>query len=148
MGKKGKKGKALFRLLFLLYIIIMIYLLFLSDDRYIMDSYQYNLEPFKEIKRFITYRELLGTTAVLVNIAGNIVAFMPFGFLLPKLFQNKVGFWQTFVCSFIFTLIVETTQLLFRVGRFDVDDIIMNTVGGVLGYIIHVIYIYIKKKEE
>ena len=45
-----------------------------------MDEYHYNLELFKEIKRFIKYRHQLGTFAVFSNLIGNILIFMPVGY--------------------------------------------------------------------
>ena len=46
-------------------------------------EYAYNLVLFKEIKRFYIYRDIVGTEAFLLNTAGNVVCFMPFGFFLP-----------------------------------------------------------------
>ena len=68
------------------------------------------------------------------NLAGNVVAFMPFGFFLPILWQKSgkllyVTFW-----SFSFSLVVETIQLVYKVGTFDVDDLFLNTLGGIFGY--------------
>ena len=45
--------------------------------------YRYNLIPFVEIRRFWIYREQLGTFAVFSNIFGNVIGFLPFGFILP-----------------------------------------------------------------
>jgi glycopeptide antibiotics resistance protein len=42
---------------------------------------------------------------------------------------------MTILLSFLFTLGIELTQLVLRVGSFDVDDIFLNTVGGILGYL-------------
>lgn len=47
-----------------------------------------NLVPFKEIKRFIIYYRQIGINAVILNLAGNVVAFMPFGFFLPACFRT------------------------------------------------------------
>ena len=46
-------------------------------------SYHYNVIPFREIRRFIVYADLLGPVAVISNLFGNIAIFMPFGFLVP-----------------------------------------------------------------
>ena len=46
-------------------------------------EYAYNLELFKEIRRFYQYRHQLGMEAFLLNVVGNMVAFMPCGFFLP-----------------------------------------------------------------
>ena len=54
-------------------------------------EYAYNLELFKEIKRFYTYREQLGFKAVFLNLVGNVVGFMPFGFFLPVVSRTSSG---------------------------------------------------------
>ncbi|NLZ82492.1 MAG: VanZ family protein, partial [Clostridiales bacterium] len=78
-------------ILFYLYIILLFYFLFLSE-RYGRDNpsaeLRYNLVFFQEIKRFIQYRHLLGFENFVVNILGNIIAFAPFGFLLPILKES------------------------------------------------------------
>ena len=48
-------------------------------------AYHYNLVPLKEIMRFIRYRKVLGTYAVVLNLVGNIIAFMPFGTFFANL---------------------------------------------------------------
>ena len=125
------------QLVFILYLGVLFYCLFFSE-RYgrtdISDEYHYNLVLFREIKRFYRYREILGMKSVMINLAGNVVAFMPFGFFLPILWQKSgkllyVTFW-----SFSFSLVVETIQLVYKVGTFDVDDLFLNTLGGIFGY--------------
>jgi glycopeptide antibiotics resistance protein len=142
-------------LLFYLYIVLLSYFLFFSEH-YGRDGtsqdYRYNLILFKEIKRFIQYRHILGLESFVVNIMGNVLAFAPFGFLLPMLNKRYRGFFITAFLSFIFTLAVELVQLYFKVGIFDVDDIFLNTVGGVLGYIsyriFHTLFLKSGKKNQ
>ena len=50
------------------------------------------------------------------------------------LWEEKKGFLFTVSVTFQMSLTVEVLQLLFRVGSFDVDDLILNTLGGILGY--------------
>lgn len=141
MAKKKKRVRIFGRILFILYIILAVYFLFFSDilDRtMISDKYRYNLELFAEIKRFWINRQQLGMTSIMINIVGNVVCFMPFGFLLPTITRNKVvkNVVGVFVCTLLFTLSVETIQLVTKVGAFDVDDIFLNTIGGILGYLV------------
>jgi len=89
---------------------------------------------FREIKRFYRYREILGMKSVMINLAGNIVAFMPFGFFLPILWPRSGKFLYVTFWSFSFSLVVETIQLVYKVGTFDVDDLFLNTLGGIFGY--------------
>jgi glycopeptide antibiotics resistance protein len=112
--------------------------LFFSEHygrEYTLSEYRYNLIFFKEIRRFIEYREKLGFESFVVNIIGNIFAFAPFGFLLPLLNKKYRKFIAVFFLTLLFSVSVEAVQLLLKVGIFDVDDIMMNTLGGVIGYL-------------
>ena len=129
-------------LLFYLYIILLSYFLFFSEHYgrdYILKEYRYNLTLLKEIKRFIRYRELLGFESFVVNILGNVLAFAPFGFLLPHLNVKYRNFFYITFLSILFSLTVELVQMLLKVGIFDVDDILLNTIGGILGYLFYAI---------
>lgn len=137
---KGNRKKAFWKVeifLFMAYLLIMCYFLFVADRlgrTYADRTYHYNLMPFKEIKRFWTYRQTLDFWSVVLNLAGNIVAFIPFGAFLPRLFEKCRNFWLAMLFSFEFSLCVEIIQLVCKVGSFDVDDILLNTLGGVLGF--------------
>lgn len=139
MKEQSKKVLILVsRLLFYIYIILLSYFLFFSEHYGrvgMMKDYRYNLELFKEINRFIEFRQQLGFEIVIVNILGNVLAFAPFGFLLPVINGRFRNFFRLFFGCFLFTLTVELLQLVLRVGIFDVDDIFLNTLGGVGGYI-------------
>ncbi len=130
------------RLFFYLYIIVLSYFLFFSESFGRGNSsigYRYNLELLVEIKRFIKYRQQVGFDVFVINILGNIVAFMPFGFLLPIIHNKYRGLLRVAFYSLLFSLTVEAIQMLSRVGIFDVDDILLNTIGGILGYLLFAI---------
>lgn len=95
------------------------------------------MELFKEIKRFYTYREQLGIKAFLLNVIGNIIGFMPFSFFIPIISRRCKYWYNTIILSFLLSLSIETAQLIFKVGSFDVDDLFLNTLGGVLGYLLY-----------
>ena len=146
--KKAMIIRAFGKVLFLLYVGFLIYFLFVAEwygRTEIAEDYRYNLELFKEIRRFITYREQLGTFTVLANLAGNILIFVPYGFFISMASRSR-GFFKTLFCSMGLSLAVEIVQLFTRVGSFDVDDILLNTIGGVLGYILFVICNGIRRK--
>ena len=71
-----------------------------------------------------------------LNIFGNVLAFMPFGFFLPVIWVRTRHWYITVLLSFAMSLLVETMQLVGKVGSFDVDDLILNTLGGVIGYLL------------
>ena len=132
--EKKKLARRGIKVIFYLYIIGIFYFVLLSerygrDTGY--DTSHVNLVLFKEINRFWTYRHFLSTEAVVTNLFGNIFAFSPFGFMIPIVLFRAV-----FATSF-FSLVIETSQLIMKVGVFDVDDLLMNTVGGLIGYMIY-----------
>jgi glycopeptide antibiotics resistance protein len=103
-----------------------------------------NLKPFSTI--YLFYRSnRLPEVYKYDNIGGNIVGFMPLGFLLPALFFRVRSFWRVTLICFCISLIFETTQLLTGLGSFDVDDIILNTTGGIAGYFA---YLLLKKNHK
>jgi glycopeptide antibiotics resistance protein len=68
------------------------------------------------------------------NLAGNIIGFVPFGFILPLLTKRFLNLKAIFLATFCLSLSYEVLQLVFEFGSFDVDDLILNTFGGILGY--------------
>lgn len=151
MKKKHKKIISIISfILFMIYIMALSYFLFFSE-RYGRDisvrEFRYNLTPFKEIKRFIKYKNELGLESFLVNILGNIFAFAPFGFILPIISIKNRKFLNVFLMSFEFSLSVETIQLISKVGIFDVDDIILNVIGSIIGYLFFCIIIKIVRSK-
>lgn len=137
MLKGTTKRQKMGWVLFLLYLALLSYLMFFSEDFGRTNpnrGYAYNLAPFKEIMRFITYYETLGMRAVVVNLAGNVIAFMPFGFFMPVVSRRSRGPVRIIFLGFGFSLMLETIQLVFKVGSFDVDDLILNTLGAAIGF--------------
>lgn len=80
-------------ILFILYVLALIYFLFFSEEygRAAMEErqYRYNLIPFVEIRRFWVYRKQLGLMAVVTNLFGNVIGFLPFGFILPVILDKN-----------------------------------------------------------
>ena len=73
---------------------------------------------------------------MVLNIFGNVVGFIPFGYILP-IIDHRLRNWLLIVVNgFSLSLCVEVAQLIFRVGSFDVDDLMLNTLGALLGYIL------------
>ena len=146
-------------IVFIVYLFFLMYFLFFSDlfgRTVIYEDYRYNLEPFKEIKRFCTTVKEKDYLIFFVNIIGNIVLFMPFGYLFMAVTEGRhyrrkkvvTGFLDVFAAAFVFCLTVETAQLLSRVGVFDVDDVILNVFGAVLGYFVYTIARKVRKASK
>ena len=134
-GKK-ERIRLLSKVLFVVYILFLLYFLIFSDwygRSGVMQEYHYNLTPFDEIKRFWNYRRQLGIWSG-INLLGNVIVFLPFGFFAP-LASKKRSFLGTIGSGFFLSLLVETFQLITKVGRFDVDDLMLNTLGVFCGYL-------------
>ena len=125
------------RILFLVYLLALVYFLFFAEEygrrNFFELDYRYNLVPFQEIRRFWIYREKVGFLAAFLNLAGNVIGFLPFGFIVPVMHKKMESFWKVSLLGFLFSLCVETIQLITKVGCFDVDDLILNTLGAMIG---------------
>lgn len=157
MNKKTKKTiKTAGKVFFLVYILALIYFLFISERvgelKFGEREYHYNLVLFQEIKRFWIYREQLGYPAVIANLLGNVIGFVPFGLILPVVSRNARGFFFITFSGFALSLMVETIQLITKRGTFDVDDLVMNTLGTAMGYVIfavsYLLYYKWRKRKQ
>ena len=94
------------------------------------ESYSNNFIPFREIMRYKYTSNLFYK-----NVLGNVLLFVPFGYFVNSILKNKkvvVGIFITLITS----LSIEIIQM--NIGRsFDIDDIILNICGGILGYFIY-----------
>lgn len=120
----------------------------LADHKYHWRSN--NFIPFKTIN-FYLYLANVNLIIRIKNLVGNIIGFMPFAFLCPLLFKKFRNFKVVILTTFSLSLSYEVLQLLFELGSFDVDDLILNTIGGFLGYLLFnltVLFLYIKKKIQ
>ncbi len=150
MKKEKKSPHPLAVILFSMYICLLFYLLFFSETygRTMDSGYRYNLELFKEIRRFWNNRDSLGVSTVITNLVGNIIAFAPFGFFLPMFLRVGKNIFGCVGLSALFSLAVETVQLFSKVGAFDVDDILLNAIGGLVGWLCYfLIWIPMTKKK-
>lgn len=96
---------------------------------------KHNFIPFKTIGYYLFFANDINFSIRVENLIGNIVGFAPFGFMFPLLFAKFHGFKKVAIATFCLSLTFETLQLIFKFGSFDVDDLILNTIGGMLGYI-------------
>lgn len=95
-----------------------------------------NLIPFRSIRAFFRHFQF---DTFMVNIVGNIVMFIPWGFGLPLLWKKRQSVFSAIFFSALLPLFIETVQLF--IGRsVDVDDLILNFVGGILGFILYSLY--------
>ncbi|WEV40539.1 VanZ family protein [Lactobacillus sp. ESL0681] len=71
------------------------------------------------------------------NSLGNILCFIPFGFLAPFVFSNKQSFWRVILAGIILSVFIEGMQFLLQTGVSDIDDVFFNSCGAIIGYLFY-----------
>ncbi len=92
----------------------------------------YNLIPFRSIGEQMAH---FSEGWARFNLLGNVIPFIPFGFLLPVVWRKANTFMKVFIFGISFILLIEIFQFLTRLGSFDIDDIILNMAGIIIGYL-------------
>lgn len=120
------------------------YTLFEADARRLKYYFihKVNLVPFKSISLFFS----LPFSAIFTNILGNIGLIVPVSFLSPIAFPAKRGTIQAFFTGAGLSIFVELSQFYFMCGAFDVDDIILNATGALIGTM--AFHMFSKSKEK
>lgn len=128
--------KDFYTLFFILYMLALYYLLLSTENAF---AYGVNLTPFKEMTRYS-----IGSKGFFYNVIGNIVLFIPFGFFVSYYIKAKKTH-QITIIAIITSLTAELIQ--YKIGRaFDVDDIVLNVVGALLGFLAYLGVTIIKDK--
>lgn len=130
------------RILFGLYCVLMLWLLFGQRIAWV-DYSNYtnsiikniNLIPFRTITEYLT-AESNDYEHAFINLAGNVVMFIPLGFFISFIWKRLRNFGLHTLHTIIIILIIEALQLFTLLGSFDTDDLILNTVGSAIGYFI------------
>lgn len=155
MQAEMKKNRHLYFMVFVVFIIYLAalcYMLFFAESfgrGHIPDGFdKINLVPFREMQRFISKWETVGAVSALLNTLGNVIGFIPLGIFVPILLKKTRRVWKQLLMGFAVSLAVETIQLVFDVGVFDVDDLILNTVGTIVGYALFRLIVYMIGKRE
>ena len=101
---------------------------------------QLNLIPFRTLRLFA---ELLDSShpeyvrAAIINLGGNIIMFVPLGFLLPRVYTRITSLPHVLLTTAALITAVEILQLFTLVGSCDIDDLILNIIGAAIGYGFH-----------
>lgn len=112
----------------IMYIIILYMLVTNVDTKAISNV---NLVPFSEITRYE-----FGSKYFMYYIVGNVLIFIPFGFMIASYIKPKKC-WTNIIVGLIVSLTIEFVQL--QIGRtFDIDDIILNVLGCFIGYLLYI----------
>lgn len=140
-----KKQKIYLRIVFGLYCLVLFWVLFgrsafdIGKPYWEQVSMNINIVPFKTIHQYmallIYQRNVLLVPNAFINLFGNIAAFVPLGFLVPCLWERLQSFKKVFLYSVIVIFLIELIQLFTLRGSCDIDDLILNFFGTVLGFL-------------
>jgi len=142
--KQDKIINGMFWGIFIFYLILMIEVLFIRVG---MDSHNINFIPFKSIAEGINVYDGIRYRLVDMQVWGNVLAFIPAGIYLMILIK-KSPVLRSLLTVFLLSLGIETAQYIFRVGASDIDDIILNCLGGIIGIFIYCLLEKLFKTKE
>jgi glycopeptide antibiotics resistance protein len=139
---------------FICYILFLIKLLFLSrvsllelfNSQRTLDK-SINLIPFYSIKEYLFSNSATIKKFAFGNVVGNIVIFIPLGTYL-SLFKNNKRVITNLLFIFIASLFIEIIQGLLGIGASDIDDIILNCLGGLVGILGYKFLLFILRDEK
>jgi len=128
------------------YLIAIVYLAFLVREP--MPLYHYSLNLFTAARKGIEFgggfipgllsgNVMITSWASLEGIVLNILLFIPFGFLIPIIWKKRWTWWKVMIVGLAASFCIEIIQLVTRLGFADVDDLINNTIGSGLGYLLY-----------
>lgn len=95
-----------------------------------------NIIPFRSISKYLLEAHRFNPDIVFYNTIGSVLLFLPLGLLLPVIFRKVKHLPQIIFIALFLSLTKEVLQLLLHVGLFDIDKVILNTFGCVLGFLI------------
>lgn len=150
-GKIFNFPRKIVEFLFLLYFIAIIY--FTVGNTYLnsilasmhfKENLYVNLIPLKET--ILMFQQDLGTA--LYNILGNTIMFIPLGIFIPLLYKKKLNILHIILYSSFSSFLIEVSQIFTGFRSFDIDDIIINTIGSIIGFLIYKIIISFIKSTK
>lgn len=130
MSALTKIGTVVIWAVFILYLIFLLKLLLFSRPP--GSERSLNLIPFATISHYLFSDSAVTKEFAIGNVFGNVVAFAPLGAFLPLL-RRRTGIWTNLLIVVCTSVAVEIIQGVFGLGASDIDDVILNTVGGLIG---------------
>jgi len=140
------KGRRIWNSIFIAYACLLLYFVVLKINgsteriKIIKQSrdagfWNYNVYPLRTIT---PYLEDITYTYAYMNILGNIIPFVPLGIFIPIIFKRYRNLKKALVIFIICTIGIESLQFITMLGFFDVDDILLNMIGCIVGYCFYV----------
>lgn len=145
-----KKSKILLKIILGIYIMGLVGVLLLKGGRigilhggsFIERLSRVNFIPFKTIISYFTSGLSFAESNAFSNLLGNIIIFIPLGFMIPLIFNKFRSLKSAILIGFLSSFLIEILQFVFKIGSCDIDDIILNTFGSIVGFIL---FRFIKK---
>ncbi|MDF2505374.1 VanZ family protein [Clostridium sp.] len=134
-----KKEKILVGLyiLFFMYLCLMTWEIFIGPYRSYSGVRRYNLYPFKTIIEFLLNASKYNFQVIFINLIANIITFIPLGFFMSLLFRRSYNLINMLLLYVFIITCIEIGQFILNVGVLDIDDVILNTIGCVLGFMVY-----------
>lgn len=141
--KLNKTARILLWVVFAVYCAGLLWMLYFSRDyRHGYSFSEYisafsNFIPFHTIFHYLRIAFLGSLEFIWLciwNLMGNLVMLFPLGILLPCLFRRLDRLWKVVIVVTVTVILIELAQLIFRVGVVDIDDLILNLSGAMIGY--------------
>lgn len=85
---------------------------------------------------WVPFRTPGGDNLIVLYALANLVLFIPFGVLVPKVFHSVNAFWKIILVTLVTSVCIEVIQYVLACGYSQVEDVIMNVAGGVVGYLL------------
>lgn len=132
------KGRSLMLAVFIMYIFAVFYFTGVGT---IFDLKRYGIRLNAGQINLLPFSKDIDIAAYFLNV----LLFVPFGFFLPFIWPNIDKLEYTVLSGFSFSLLIEISQL-FNNRRTDIDDLILNTLGTLIGYLLFKVFICITKR--
>ena len=138
--------KKIFNATFILYLFALFYILFwrkppFSQSMSMLEFalYNMNLIPFRTIIGYVKelFNQNMNLSIPVTNLLGNLLLFLPMGVYLPVMFKKMDAGKKFFLVMLLIILLVEIIQIVTKSGAFDIDDLILNLSGAMLGFAIY-----------
>lgn len=88
------------------------------------------------------------TSDILINLIGNITMFIPLGIVWPSVYKDLNKHWKILLAGIVFSLVIEILQLPFYDRVSDIDDLLLNSLGFIIGYLLYLFFGFIKNKVK
>ena len=135
------KVQSIEAILLSMYIVVLLY--FTVVGRYSHEEYEYQIHVFYSYRRLFEYFDRHSIEQIIINL----LMLAPVGFLLSAIIKGKGKYVIVLVLCLFLTAFIESMQLLTKCGSFEIDDIINNMIGAVIGVLIYALMHWITHQK-